>query len=712
MLRDDFFEVLKFVKQPQRYLGIEKGFILKENPSVKVLLIFPDLYEIGMSHYGFQLLYFLGNSIKDVFVERGFLPWFDLKEKMEEREIPLLSIETSSEPKEFPLISFTLPTPLHFTNLIYALNLAKIPLKWSERNEKDPIILAGGMACSNPAPLLDILDVIAIGDGEILFPKILEVFKEKDLNRFKKLEELAKIEGLLVPPLNKLKTKRVIVKDLKETFLFTPILTAFPPVHMRFTQEIMRGCPWGCRFCQAGFWYRPYREANLEEIFKHIIEKAPQSGFKEVGLLSLSSSDISSIFPFCKNLMDYLEPYKISLSMPSLRIDSTTFPLLQIIQKIRKSALTFAPETGESLRKKIGKDIKDKNILEVLIKAKDLGWKRVKFYFMLGLPFEEERDLKEIIDLIKEVKKIGFPSISLNISNFIPKPWTPFQWHKMEEIKNLFEKQKFLRKNLPYKNIKISTSNPYLSHIEERYSRGNKKFGDILIKAYFKGYLFDNWEENYDLKEYLSILPENEIDIKKELPWEENIEFDIKKEFFSKEFENSKKEIATIPCHKGCSFCMGDCKILKKEYNFEKRENIIIEEKEKNWYRFLNTYKDKDSEIQIIRRSKNCITTFYKDEIILEFTQNIIYNSIEKNKAVIEKYLYDFFKKKIKLTVTLNNAQNSKTIISEDNLQENNVLNNEKPIETSYKTNDNNIINSDMSIDKAIIDLFGAEQIP
>lgn len=587
MFKDKFFKILEDVKQPQRYISPEKGYILKEKFKLRGLLIFPDLYEIGMSHYGFQLLYFLGNSIEDVFLERGFLPWFDLKELMEKSKIPLLSFETGTPAKEFPFLAFTLPTPMHFTNLIYALDLSKIPLKWKERKKEDPIIIAGGMAISNPAPLMDILDVIAIGDGEILLPKILDVFKEEE-KREKRLEYLSKIEGLLVPPLNKEKTKRVFLRDLKNPFLFKPILPSFPSVHHRFNLEIMRGCPWGCRFCQAGFWYRPYRETNLKSSYEFLIKEAPYSGFTEIGLLSLSSSDINSIFPFCKNLMDNLEKYNISISMPSLRVDSLSFPLIETLQRVRKSSLTFAPETGENLRLKINKPIKDEEIINTLKKAKSLGWRRVKFYFMLGLPFEEEKDLKDIINLIKEVKKINFPSVSLNISNFVPKPFTPFQNYKMPDLNIFYEKQKFLKKNLVYK---AKFTDPKISFIEERISRGGKNLGDILIEAYKRGNFFDGWDEYLKSDEYLNILPVSNH-IKNQ--WYEYIDFDIKEEFFREEFKRGEEGILTLSCHKGCKKCMENCEILKeKDFEFYKFENKREEKKEKIWYRFYITKEGK-----------------------------------------------------------------------------------------------------------------------
>lgn len=581
-------ELLKNVRQPQRYYSPELGAVFKDKFKIRGLLVFPDLYEIGMAHYGFQLLYFLGNSIEDVYIERGFLPWFDLKDLMEKYEIPLLSYETGTPSKEFSFLAFTLPTPQHFTNLIYGLDISKIPLKWKERNEKDPIIIAGGMALSNPAPLMEILDVVALGDGEILFPKILEIFKEEE-KREKRLWHLSKIDGILVPPLKKEKTRRVFLKDLKSPFLLKPILPSYPSVHHRFNIEIMRGCPWGCRFCQAGFWYRPYRETDLKKVYEFLIKKAPESGFTEIGLLSLSSSDINFIYPFCQNLLNKLEKYHISISMPSLRVDSLSFPLIETLQRVRKSSLTFAPETGENLRLKINKPIKDEEIIEILKKAKGLGWKKIKFYFMLGLPFEEEKDLKDIVYLIKEVKKIGFSSVNLNISNFVPKPWTPFQNHKMPHLKEFYEKQVFLKKNLPYR---AKFTEPKVSFIEERISRGGEELGNLLIEAYKRGHFFDTWDEYIKFDEYLNILPES----KQGNPWENYVDFEINRDFFDEEFERAREGAVTISCHKGCALCMENCPVERKmeEIKFEnQREGEEKEKREKYYYRFYITKEGK-----------------------------------------------------------------------------------------------------------------------
>ena len=557
-LHDRLQPLLSRVSQPQRYAGVEAGAYRKQAPRLRAALVFPDLYEIGMAHTGFQLLYHIGNSIPGVFLQRAFAPWPDLGGLMREHGVPLFTVEAFDAVGEMPLAAFTLPTDLHATTLLYGLDLAGIPLRRFDRKESHPIILAGGLAAANPAPLTDIVDVFAIGDGEILLPRALNLFLEHPgWGRARKLEALAEMEGFLVPGLSRGPVRRVHLNDLDQgPFDFPPILPAYPSVHHRFHVELMRGCAWGCRYCQAGYWYRPLRERSAEAVAEMLLRRARRSGFTEVGLLSLSTADYGPIVPLASSLLEGLSADGVSLSLPSLRINSATLPLLTRLQSVRKSGLTFAPECGASLRPRINKAISDEEIIAAVERAKALGWRAVKLYFILGLPFETEAHVDEIGDLVRRILATGIRSVTVHAANFVPKPWTPFQWAAAPALEEIREKQARLRRILPRRGVELRTADPVMSVVEARLGRGDESLGGILLEAYRQGCVFDNWGEHFKGETWMRLLPSDSVpSLDQVLPWERWVESGISRHFLEREWERAQKGEYSPPCRTACLAC-------------------------------------------------------------------------------------------------------------------------------------------------------------
>ena len=546
------------VSQPQRYAGVELGAASKPDAPLRCALVFPDLYEMGMAHTGFQLLYRLGNALDGVFVERAFAPWPDLGDRMISEGIPLFTQETFSPVGELPLVAFTLPTNLHPTNLLYCLDLAGIPLRREERAEAHPIVMAGGLGVSNPAPLVDFVDAFALGDGELLFPKALELFRDHaPLPRARKLEALAAMEGFLVPGVTQGRAKRVWLEDLDAgAFDFAPILPAYASAHHRFHVEIARGCARGCRFCEAGFWYRPWRERDASTVRDFLARRAPRSGFSEVGLLSLSTADYGPVEPLASALADEMREHRISLSLPSLRIDAATLPLMERVSEVRKSGLTFAPETGATLRPALNKEISDAQILETVARAKGLGWRTVKLYFMIGLPFETEAHWEEIAVLVERVRALGMRSVTVHVANFVPKPWTPFQWAPAAMPERLEQARAFLRSRLPRRGVELKLADPAPSRVEAAISRGDEAMGAVILEAYRRGCRFDNWSETFHPEIWDALLPAPpEWNPDAELPWERWVDAGLDRAFLRREWERAKEGKFSPACNEACLVC-------------------------------------------------------------------------------------------------------------------------------------------------------------
>ena len=546
------------VSQPQRYAGVELGTASKPGSTLRCALVFPDLYEMGMAHTGFQLLYRLGNTLDGVFVERAFAPWPDLGDRMKVEGIPLFTQETFAPVGEMPLVAFTLPTNLHPTNLLYCLDLAGIPLRREDRMAAHPVVMAGGLGVSNPAPLVDFVDVIALGDGELLFPKALELFRDRpSLSRREKLETLAAMEGFLVPGITRGPAKRVWLEDLDSgAFDFEPILPAYASAHHRLHVEIARGCARGCRFCEAGFWYRPWRERDAASVRGFLSRRAPRSGFSEVGLLSLSTADYGSIEPLASALAGDLREHHISLSLPSLRVDAATLPLMERVSEVRKSGLTFAPETGASLRPALNKSIADEQILETVARAKALGWRTVKLYFMIGLPFETEAHWEEIAVLVERIRALGMRSVTVHVANFVPKPWTPFQWAPAVSLERLEQARAYLRSRLPRRGVELKLADPAPSRVEMAISRGDEAMGMVILEAYRRGCRFDNWSETFRPEIWEALLPPPPtFDPGTELPWERWVDAGLDRAFLLREWERAQKGEFSPACNEACLSC-------------------------------------------------------------------------------------------------------------------------------------------------------------
>ena len=557
-LYDRIETLLPRVAQPQRYVAVETGAHAVEAPRLKAALIFPDLYEIGMAHTGFQLLYHIGNSIPGVFLQRAFAPWPDMGQLMRENGIPLFTVESFDAVGEMPLAAFTLPTDLHATTFLYCLDLAGIPLRRGERKREHPIVMVGGLAAANPAPLMEFTDVFAIGDGEILLPQALYLFLEhSDWERGKKLEALARVEGFLVPGLSTHRARRVYLENLDDgPFDFAPMLPAYPSVHHRYNVELMRGCAWGCRYCQAGYWYRPLRERSAGAVAKALLGRAGRTGFTEVGLLSLSTADYSPIEPLAETLLTGLEEERVSVSLPSLRVSSTTLPLLARMQRVRKSGLTFAPECGASLRGHINKAITDDEILDAVKRAKALGWRAVKLYFILGLPFETPQHLEEIAALVRRVYATGIRTTTVHVANFVPKPWTPFQWAVAPSLEEMREKQSLLRSLLPGRGVELKMADPVMSWVEAHFSRGGENLSEVLLEAYRQGCLFDNWSEKFRPEIWSGLLQTPpSFALEDDLPWERWVDSGITGAFLKREWEKAVRGEFSPSCRASCLAC-------------------------------------------------------------------------------------------------------------------------------------------------------------
>lgn len=593
----DHSDALTRVSRPSRYLGGELGSICKADQGIDVhmALAFPDVYEVGMSHLGFPILYNILNSLEWAAAERVYAPWADMAQWLEENDQPLCSLESSRPLADFDIIGFTLQYELSYTNLLGMLQLSGLPLRREQRDESAPLIVVGGPCAYNPEPLADFFDVALIGDGEEAIVELAETVrraKQEGWTRSRLLDALATREGFYVPALFRVsyqqngsvakitplqkgyeKVRRRFLAELETApFPTRPIIPFMQTVHNRVAMEIARGCTRGCRFCQAGYIYRPVRERSPEKIRELINAALENSGYEEISLLSLSTGDYSCIEPLLSTLMAEHADDRVAVSLPSLRVGSLTEGLMEEVKKVRKTGFTLAPEAGsERLRGVINKGISEADLLETTGNAYRLGWRLIKLYFMQGLPTETDEDLQALIELAAKVKRSGKGTggndVNVAVSTFVPKPHTPFQWEAQIGIGEIIRKQEMLRDGLRKKKLRFKYHEPELSFLEGVFARGDRRLSQVLEKAVELGCRFDGWREHFDFEKWSQAFIECGIDPgwylrqrdKDEvLPWE-HIDCGLPKEFFWQERNKAFAGDATSDCRSGECHACGVC---------------------------------------------------------------------------------------------------------------------------------------------------------
>ena len=598
-------EILLKIEKPARYIGNEVNSVIKDKSKVDIrfVMCFPDVYEIGMSHLGIQILYDMFNRREDVWCERVYSPWIDLDKIMREEKLPLFALESQDPIKEFDFLGITIQYEMCYTNILQILDLSGMALKACERKEEDPIVIGGGPCTYNPEPLAEFFDLFYIGEGETVYDELLDTYKEnRKAGGTKKdfLEKAAGIEGIYVPSLYTVTykedgtidtfapssshapavIKKQVVMDVTDTYYpESPVVPFIKATQDRVVLEIQRGCIRGCRFCQAGMIYRPTRERNVEKLKAYARNMLKSTGHEEISLSSLSSSDYSQLEELVTFLIEEFKEKGINISLPSLRIDAFSLDVMGKVQDIRKSSLTFAPEAGsQRMRNVINKGLTEEDIINGAGQAFEGGWSKVKLYFMLGLPTETKEDMKEIAVLADKVarryyeipkeQRNGKCQITASSSFFIPKPFTPFQWARMytnEEyiaraaiVKHAFQDQ------LNRKSLKYNWHDAEVTVLEGVFARGDRRTGKVIEEAYRLGCLYDSWTETFDNDKWMQAFENTGIDIgfynlrerslDEKFPWD-FIDIGVTKEFLIQEWKRAMNGEVTPNCRQRCSGC-------------------------------------------------------------------------------------------------------------------------------------------------------------
>lgn len=583
------------ISKPTRYVGGEYNQVKKNLNDIKCrfAFCFPDIYDIGMSNLGMKILYMVLNKRKDTWCERVFAPWPDFEQVLRNKNEELYAIESKDSIRKFDIIGFTLQYEMSYTNILNMLSLANIPVLASERKEDFPFVVAGGPCACNPYPLNKFIDLFMLGEGEELIDLLAQKYvewKEKKLPKIEFLKSMKDVPGIYIPSLHTKedKIKKVVIKDMdKVDFPTKFVVPNTEIVQHKISLEVFRGCSRGCRFCQAGYIYRPVREKSPDRLYSLACESIKNTGIRELSLASLSTSDYSSFHDLTDKLIKMGEEKKVSLALPSLRIDSVNLELLQKVQNVKKSSLTFAPEAGsQRLRDVINKNITEEEILNGCKLAFENGWNSVKLYFMIGLPTETYQDLEEIVNLANKIvdiyynlpkmKRSGKCNVTVATSTFVPKPHTPFEWFGQNTLDKIELKQRYLKDRLKSRSITYSWHDPTTSRLEAVIARGDEKVGDLIYEAFKNGAKFDSWQDELNIEAWnkafnkLGIKPEDyaskEYPIDYEFPWD-NIHHGVTKEFLIREYKKAMEEKTTPRCSLKCAGCgvtqISDCKFLK-----------------------------------------------------------------------------------------------------------------------------------------------------
>ena len=597
-MKDKLFrEILPLVSKPVRYTGNELNMISKSwsDSQCRMVLAFPDVYEVGMSHMGSKILYGLVNEKTDHLLERSYAPWPDMEDLLRRNKIPLYALESYRSLADFDVVGFSLQYELSITNCINMLDMAGIPVHYSDRGETDPLVIAGGPVVFNPEPFAAFFDAFLIGDGEEILPEYLDLcYAVRGLPRGDKLLAMAKIPGVYIPALYRAEygedglfkslmplqegvpdriQKRVVTDFDQSYFPDRPIVPYMNVIHDRAILEVMRGCQRGCRFCHAGMVYRPVREKKVETLIRQAGAQIKSSGYEEISLSSLSTLDYTGIKSLVTQLVEEYGPCGIGVSLPSLRVDAFSIDLANEVQKVRKTTLTLAPEAGtQKMRDIINKNITEEQLLEAVQAAFESGWNSLKLYFMFGLPYEEEEDLAGIIHMLKGVKAVGnryarrAVEIKAGLANFVPKAHTPFQWHQQNSMEEFDSKREYLLKARGKdKGIKLDFHNSPTSFMEGVLARGDRRLAPAIYQAWQYGCKFDGWTEHFHYDKWCKALEETNIDPgfytlrardrDENFPWD-FIDIGISREFLWQEYEMARQGKATLDCRQdGCNDC-------------------------------------------------------------------------------------------------------------------------------------------------------------